>query len=298
MSYITEITKSDLEALDDSLDRIWAELGIDIVFTKHFADRFDRVEHGNKPVTPEEVYELFAKIQKKHGNKIKHLGTDMEAVMSDLSSNLNVPFAINDNPRFGRRPDEPRYQLVGLSMMKKKGFKPHKPMQKHFKVENNNNRHISEKEKDTDDKKKDDTPKKKPNKKGGNDEIKLSNFDPSIYPFIKRALYRYPTAHNEIEALAKLVQDLDSRVKSDGDEMNDIESDLNTNDSIQAQNSKFIKDILERLYALEERVYAPEPQLESYSFLRAESTYSQKAETKAIAGLIRKVLESKKKRHR
>ena len=251
MSYLTEVTMSDLQGLDQALDRLWSKLGIDVVFTKHFADRFNRPEHKSKPVTQKEVYDLFVKIQSKHGNKIKHLGTDMEAVMTDLSNDLNVPFVILDNPRHDRNPDAPRFQLVTKTMMKKKAFKPTGIIKKQFKVENKN---LSE--------------KKKEDKKGGNDEINLSNFDPSIYPFIKKALYRFPTAHNEIEALAKLVQALDSKVGDGAKEMGDIETDLGSNDDITMSNQRILTDILDRLESLEQTVHTEQPiTTEGYGFV-------------------------------
>ena len=104
-------------------------------------------------------------------------------------------------------------------------------------------------------------------KDGPSSEISLSKFDPSIYPFIKKALYRYPTAHNELEALAKLVQDLDKDQDRDEKDLDDVEKDLADNDAITMNNKAVVMDILDRLEALEAAV-ENNPQNESYEYVR------------------------------
>jgi hypothetical protein len=110
------VTKTQLDALEKVLDQVFAKLGIDVEFTRHFLDRVND-ERNIKQITIKELGNLFAKEFKKWGKPIAQMGPDAEAVMKDLSSDINLPFALNWNKQSGM------LELVAKTVMRKKNFR-------------------------------------------------------------------------------------------------------------------------------------------------------------------------------
>ena len=110
------VTQSQLNALERVLDQVFAKLGIDVEFTRHFLDRVND-ERNITPITIKELGQLFAKEFKKWGKPIAQMGPDAEAVMKDLSSDINLPFALNWNKQSGM------LELVAKTVMRKKNFR-------------------------------------------------------------------------------------------------------------------------------------------------------------------------------
>ena len=96
----TPVTQPQLDALEKVLDRVFSQLGIDVEFTRHFLDRVND-ERNIKQITLSELGQLFKKEFMKWGKPIARLGPDAEAVMKDLSSDINIPFALNWNKGSG-----------------------------------------------------------------------------------------------------------------------------------------------------------------------------------------------------
>ena len=108
------ITPAQLDALERVVDKVFANLNIDVEFTRHFIDRVND-ERNRKQITIRELGELFAKEYKRWGGTIKHMPVDTQAVMKDLSSAINIPFVLNK--------DEKGKELVAKTVMRKKDFK-------------------------------------------------------------------------------------------------------------------------------------------------------------------------------
>jgi len=108
------ITKSDLDAIEKYADKIFAKVGIDVEFTRHFLDRAND-ERNKKNITTAELTRLFKQTFKKHGKSIPKLGPDAEAVIKDMKTDINVPFVLNL-----RRGE---LELVAKTVMRKKNFK-------------------------------------------------------------------------------------------------------------------------------------------------------------------------------
>jgi hypothetical protein len=108
------ITKSDLDAIEKYADKIFAKVGIDVEFTRHFLDRAND-ERNKKDITSAELTRLFKQTFKKHGKSIPKLGPDAEAVIKDMKTDINVPFVLNL-----RRGE---LELVAKTVMRKKNFK-------------------------------------------------------------------------------------------------------------------------------------------------------------------------------
>ena len=112
------ITDKDLQQLETYADRLFASLGIDVEFSKHFKDRINDPRNA-KPITMAELTRLFKQIYKQHGKPIAQLGPDAEAVMKDMRTDVNVPFALQW--------DGKELDLVAKTIMRKPNFSTSNP---------------------------------------------------------------------------------------------------------------------------------------------------------------------------
>jgi hypothetical protein len=110
-----KITQAELMDLEKFADRILAKFNIDVSFTKHFVDRVND-DRNNPDITVSELQKLFKKIQDNKGEYIKKM-KNVEAVLKDVQSDLNIPVAINF--RNGE------FEIVNKTIMRKKDFKTH-----------------------------------------------------------------------------------------------------------------------------------------------------------------------------
>ena len=115
-TYIFErISKSDLDQVEKYADRLFASLGIDVEFTRHFHDRVND-ERNKKPINQAELVRLFRLTYKKYGKKIAQMNPDAEAVITDMETDVNMPFVITLDK--GGMLD-----IVAKTVMRKKDFK-------------------------------------------------------------------------------------------------------------------------------------------------------------------------------
>jgi hypothetical protein len=110
-----EITPDLLKRLEQYVDKLFATLGMDVEFTRHFLDRVNDPRNV-KQITIQELALLFKKTYSKWGKKIARLGPDAQAVIKDMSTDINMPFVLNWDPR-NRELD-----LVAKTVMRKKNF--------------------------------------------------------------------------------------------------------------------------------------------------------------------------------
>ena len=113
---MAEITQVQLNALENALDKIFSKVGIDVEFTRHFIDRVND-ERNMTQITLRELGQLFAKTYQKYGKPIAQMGPDAEAVLKDMASDVNVPFALEWNKSTGM------LELIAKTVMRKKNFK-------------------------------------------------------------------------------------------------------------------------------------------------------------------------------
>jgi len=109
-----QVKKSDLDQIEKYADRIFASLGIDVEFTRHFLDRVND-SRNVKQITPAELTRLFKQSYKRHGKTISKLGPDAEAVINDMKTDINMPFVLNLKGG--------ELELVAKTVMRKKNFK-------------------------------------------------------------------------------------------------------------------------------------------------------------------------------
>ena len=112
------ITKSDLDAIEKYADKLFAKVGIDVEFTRHFLDRVND-ERNKKQITSAELTRLFKQTFSKHGKKIPSMGPDAEAVIKDMKTDINMPFVLNYK--------NGELELVAKTIMRKKNFKTPNP---------------------------------------------------------------------------------------------------------------------------------------------------------------------------
>jgi len=113
------ITKSQLDTLETYADKLFAKLGIDIEFTRHFLDRAND-KRNIKPISIPELMGMFKRLHRKHGKPLSKIDNDFDAVVKDFNSNINIPFAINVTPN--------DIDLVAKTVMRKKDFKTSTPV--------------------------------------------------------------------------------------------------------------------------------------------------------------------------
>ena len=115
-----QITRSDLNQIEKYADKLFAKVGIDVNFTKHFLDRVND-ERNKKQITTAELTRLFKQSYAKHGKKISGMSPDAEAVIKDMKTDVNMPFVLKYDPK------NQEIDLVAKTVMRKKGFKTPDP---------------------------------------------------------------------------------------------------------------------------------------------------------------------------
>ena len=99
-------------------DRLWSKLGIDVEFTKHFVDRLNDDRNG-KPIPSAELVRLFKREYELYGKAIQKLDDRYEAVMKDLTTQINLPFVIKDT--------DSGKSVIAKTVMRKQNFRSPDP---------------------------------------------------------------------------------------------------------------------------------------------------------------------------
>ena len=114
-----DVSKGELDQVEKYADKLFAAVGIDVEFTRHFLDRVND-ERNKKPINTAELIRLFRLTYKKHGKKIPKMGPDAQAVVRDMETDINMPFVLNVD-RSGM------LDMVAKTVMRKKDFKTSNP---------------------------------------------------------------------------------------------------------------------------------------------------------------------------
>ena len=113
-TFAESVTQQQLKDLEKFGDRILAKFGVDIEFTKHFADRMN--DARNKPaVKVQELQQLFKRIARNKAKNIRQ-NPDSQAVIKDMQNDLNLPIVIN----YDKSKDE--FEVINKTIMRKKDF--------------------------------------------------------------------------------------------------------------------------------------------------------------------------------
>ena len=120
------VTTNQLSDLEKFGDRLLDKFGIDISFSRHFADRMN--DDRNKPeIKVSELQGLFKKIAKKKAVNIKKY-PNAEVVLKDIQKDLNLPIAIKVDK-------DGTLDVVHKTIMRKKNFTTTSPVIKYESYE-------------------------------------------------------------------------------------------------------------------------------------------------------------------
>lgn len=109
------VSRTDLEAVEQQADELFSRYNIDIEFTRHFHQRMNDARNGD-PIKTSELLNLLKKVYDKYGKMIASQKPDFQAVMKDISTELNLPFVLDlDSQNY-------ELDLVGKTIMRKKDF--------------------------------------------------------------------------------------------------------------------------------------------------------------------------------
>lgn len=115
-----ELDSQDFAELERFADDHFSELGLDVVFTKHFKDRVNDARNG-APVSYDELEDLLLKAFNKAGHTLSKLPVESEAVLKQLATWLNVPVKVMDDPNHNEK------DLVLKTIMRKRHFETPNP---------------------------------------------------------------------------------------------------------------------------------------------------------------------------
>lgn len=119
-----EITREQLFKLESLLNRLFNQIGIDVVLTTtHFIARANQIR-GDGPIYLQDIRDLFQKAYTKYNKKIVQYGKGFEAVLRDIQTNLNVPFILDWDRETGR------LDIIAKTAMKKRDFRSVVPIWK------------------------------------------------------------------------------------------------------------------------------------------------------------------------
>lgn len=119
--YITEtfVSWEELGRLERVLDSMFAQVGLDIGFTKHFWERINGSRSYGGTVSIIDIKDAFQKTFQRYAKQIAAKPVDWKAVINDVTKGLNMPFTLAWD-RMGKR-------MVMLTAMRKSDFKTPDP---------------------------------------------------------------------------------------------------------------------------------------------------------------------------
>ena len=108
-----QYSQQEINDLEKFADRLLKKWDIDIEFTKHFRDRMG--DGRNHPcIKVGEMQDLFKKIEKRQGDKIKDYGKG-QVVIIDMQKDLNLPVVINIKKNG-------EFEVIAKTVMRKKDY--------------------------------------------------------------------------------------------------------------------------------------------------------------------------------
>lgn len=108
-----DVTQKQIGDLEKFADRLLNKFDVDVEFTRHFADRMNDSRNSPK-IAIAELQRLFKKIAKNKAKNIKS-NAEMEIVLKDIQSDLNLPVAVKYK--------DGEFEVINKTIMRKKDFK-------------------------------------------------------------------------------------------------------------------------------------------------------------------------------
>ena len=126
---VLEMPEEDLPDVERQIKFSFQQVGINVKFTNHFKQRAvdgskdeKGFERGNN-VSGDDLMKVFDKVKAKHDEliKAKREVLELQGVIQDELTNLNIPFALAFNKRLGK------FDLTLKTVLRKKGEFHKKP---------------------------------------------------------------------------------------------------------------------------------------------------------------------------
>ena len=117
-----EMSDNDLDRAEQAIDSMFRELGLDIIFTKHFRERTIGDGARDADVTAKEVFSAFNKLKVRYGRELYAAKDNPEqfvGLLKDISTSINMPFSIDYD-----RVSKGLHNLRVVTVMRKKNFVP------------------------------------------------------------------------------------------------------------------------------------------------------------------------------
>lgn len=116
-----EVSIQELRSLESQLDTLFGRLFVDVELTgRHFLDRIN--DDRNYPyINICELKEIFKKFFMEHQKFLRNAKDGFEGVITDINTNINMPFIIKYDPR------NKEFDLIMKTIMRKKDFKTSSP---------------------------------------------------------------------------------------------------------------------------------------------------------------------------
>lgn len=115
-----KLTRSDLYTIEDFADRLLSKWGVDVEFTRHFLDRVNDERNG-EDIRMSELKSIFQKMNDKHVIDKVTDDVDIEAVLRDIQSKINMPFVID--LVYNNRTKRKEFVVTFKTVMRKKDFR-------------------------------------------------------------------------------------------------------------------------------------------------------------------------------
>ena len=129
---LKEMSHSDAVSTENALDMLFADIGLDVEFSKHFLNRtLDDGQKGRndyhahsksreKDITKEEIINVFSELKKHYGKKLYDARNDANefvGVRKDATTHLNIPFSIDYDKVYNKM-----HKLTAITVMRKDNF--------------------------------------------------------------------------------------------------------------------------------------------------------------------------------
>jgi len=113
------LSDDEIKDIENFADNLFKQYNIDVVFKKHFIDQISNERNNNKPITFEELENLFVRMATKAGNRIYNFNDEQTGVVRDFITKLNTPLSISRNVKNNKMKN-----LNMITIMRKNKFIP------------------------------------------------------------------------------------------------------------------------------------------------------------------------------
>ena len=87
------VSMSGLRSVERHADSMFIPKGVDVEFSQHFIDRLND-PRNKEEITTQELKDLFTKLYIKYGEKIPNFRKGTHALITDVNTNINIPFEL------------------------------------------------------------------------------------------------------------------------------------------------------------------------------------------------------------